>query len=179
MFILGYPTTKTCFLTLLFLYLPIDAPVHGRACSFSYFYLDCPLNVSIALHVHRYSRSSVCLLSLILPFRHNFMHNYPSTRLLGYIHTDVPGKKNLPDYFHASPPSERCMSTFVPVHQYTCSVDFFFIGITCTVTFQLIYSGTYTQIYLPVCLHASLSSNHKDLPVTTTISIPPHRCTRS
>ena len=31
---------------------------------------------------------------------------------------------------------------------------------------------------LPVCLHASLSSNHKDLPVTTTISVAVHRCTR-
>ena len=39
------------------------------------------------------------------------------------------------------------MSTFVPVDQYTCSVYFFFFGITCTMTFQLIYWGTYTQIY--------------------------------
>ena len=31
---------------------------------------------------------------------------------------------------------------------------------------------------LPVCLHASLSSNHKELPVTTTISVAVHRCTR-
>ena len=43
-------------------------------------------------------------------------------------------------------------------------------------TFQLIYRGTYTQIhpkiYLPVYLHAFLSSNHKDLPVTTTTCVP-------
>ena len=31
-FLSGYPTTKTCFLTLLFLYMPIDSPVHDCAC---------------------------------------------------------------------------------------------------------------------------------------------------
>ena len=36
-----------------------------------------------------------------------------------------------------------CMFTDVPVHPYTCSVYFFFFGITCTMTFQLL-SG-----YLP------------------------------
>ena len=50
-------------------------------------------------------------------------------------------------------------------------------------TFQLIYWGTYLEIYpeinLPVYLHAFLSSNHKDQPVTTATSIPAHRCTRS
>ena len=50
-------------------------------------------------------------------------------------------------------------------------------------TFQLIYWGTYTQIHpkvnLPVYLHASLPSNHKSLPVTTTTSVHAHRCTRS
>ena len=107
-FLLGYPTTKTCFLTLLFLDMPIDSPI----------------NVSIALHVHRYSRLSVCLLSLSLPFLHNFMHNYLSTHLLGYIHTDLP--ENKPDY-----------------------------------------------------LHASLSSNHKDLPVTTNTCVYAYGCTRA
>ena len=68
------------------------------------------------------------------------------------------------------------MSTDVPVHPYACSVCFFFFGMTCTRIFQLIYWGTYTQIhpkiYLPVYLHASVSSNHKDLPVTTTTCVP-------
>ena len=76
------------------------------------------------------------------------------------------------------------MYTDVPVHDYTCSVYFFFFGITCAITFQLIYPkitctmtfqlvcwGTYKQIhpkiYLPVYRHAFLSPNHKDLPVTT------------
>ena len=39
-------------------------------------------------------------------------------------------------------------------------------------------AATTTTKSLPVCLHASLSSKHKDLPVTTTISIAVHRCTR-
>ena len=75
------------------------------------------------------------------------------------------------------------MSTGVPVHHYICSVYLFLFGITSTITFQLIYWGTYTQIYpkikLPVYLHASLLSNHKDLPVTTTTCVHAHRCTRS
>ena len=75
------------------------------------------------------------------------------------------------------------MSTDVPVHHNTCSVYFFFFGITCTMTFQLIYWGTYTQIHpkinLPIYFHAFPSSNNKDLPVTTTTCVHAHRCTRS
>ena len=75
------------------------------------------------------------------------------------------------------------MSTDVPVRQCTCSVYFLFFGITCTVTFQLIHWGTYTQIHpkinLPVYLHASLSTNRKDLPVSTTACVPAHIWTRS
>ena len=80
------------------------------------------------------------------------------------------------------------MSTDVPVRQCTCSFYFLFFGITCTMTFQLIHWGTYTQIhpkiYLPVYLHASLSTNHKDLPVSTTtvylpIDVPVHNRTCS
>ena len=75
------------------------------------------------------------------------------------------------------------MSTDIPVHQYTCSAYFLFFSITCTMTFQLIYWGTYTQIhpkvYLPVYIHASLSSNHKGLPVTATTCVHAHGCTCS
>ena len=64
------------------------------------------------------------------------------------------------------------LSTDVPVHQYNCSVYFFFLCIYYAVTFQFIYWGTCPQIqpkiHLPVYPHASLSSNHKELPVTTT-----------
>ena len=71
------------------------------------------------------------------------------------------------------------MSTVVPVHQYTGSVYLFFFGITCTITFQLIYTQIYLKLFLPVYLHVSLLSKHKALPVTTTTSVPAHRCTRS
>ena len=99
------------------------------------------------------------------------------------------------------------MSTVVPVYQYTCSVCLFLFGITSTITFQLIYWGMYTQIYLkinlpvylhafllfnhkdlpqiypkinlPVSLHASLLFNHKDLPVITTTCVHAHIATRS
>ena len=75
------------------------------------------------------------------------------------------------------------MSKNVPVHHYTCLVCLVFFGITCTMTFQLIYWGTYPEIHpkinLPLYLHSSLSSNHKDLPVTTTACVHAHRCTRS
>ena len=75
------------------------------------------------------------------------------------------------------------MFTDVPVRQHTCSVYFFVFGITCTMTFQLINWGTYTQIppkiNLPVYPHASLSSNHKDLPVSTTTCVHAHTRTRS
>ena len=71
------------------------------------------------------------------------------------------------------------MSTDVPVHQYTCSVYFFFFGITCAMTFQLIYWGSYTHIHpkinLPVYLHASLPSNlSPQLLVYLPIDVPVH-----
>ena len=75
------------------------------------------------------------------------------------------------------------MSTDVPAHHHNCAVYLFFFGITCTTTFQLVYWGTYTQINpklnLTVYLHASLPSNYKDLPVTTTTCVPTLLCTRS
>ena len=110
------------------------------------------------IHAHRCTHS----LPYVFIFRLSFQLTvkiYPFTVLLFYMSTDV------------------------PVHRYTCSVCFFFFGIIYTMTFQLIYWGTYTQIhlkiYLPVYLHAFLSSNHKYLPVTTTTCVHAPRCTRS
>ena len=75
------------------------------------------------------------------------------------------------------------MSTDVPVLHYTCSVYFLCFGITCAMTFQFIYWGTYTQIHPKVNLHvyphASLSSNYKGLPVTTSTCVHAHRGTCS
>ena len=128
--------------------------------------LDLPINVSKGLpvttttcvHAHRCTRSWPYVFIFRLLFRLT-IKIYPLTVLLFYMSTDV------------------------PVHQYTCSVCFFFFGITCTMTFQLIYWGTYTQIhpkiYSPVYLHAFLSFNHKDLPVTTRTCVHAPKCTRS
>ena len=71
------------------------------------------------------------------------------------------------------------MSTDVPVRQYTCSVYFLFFGIICIMSFRLIYCVTYPQIHPKINLllypHASLSSNHKGLPITTTTCVHAHR----
>ena len=75
------------------------------------------------------------------------------------------------------------MSTDVPVHHYTCSVYVLFFGITCTMSFRLVYWGTYRHIHpkrnVPVYPHVFLWSNNKYLPFSTTTSVPAHRCTRS
>ena len=115
---------------------------------------------------------------------------YLSPQLLVYIPIDVPAEGltcsfsfRLTINIYLSMVLLFYMSTDVPVHHYICSVCFFFFGITCTMTFQLIYWGSYTHIYpkinLPVYLHASLPSNHKDLPVSTATCVPAHRCTCS
>ena len=75
------------------------------------------------------------------------------------------------------------MSTGVPVHHYTCSVYLFLFGITSTFYLSTHLPGyVHTDLpdfFLPVYLHASLLSNHKDLPVTTITCVHAHRSTRS
>ena len=119
---------------------------------------ELPVTTTTCVPAHICICSWPYLFIFILSFRLT-VKNYPSTFLLFYMSTDV------------------------PFHQYTCSVQFLFFSITCAMTFQLIYSGTYTQIHpkvnLPVYLHASLPSNHKGLPVTTTTCVHAHICTRS
>ena len=114
-----------------------------------------------------------------------------SPQLLAYLPTDVPVHDLfmfiLPFWLTVTVfPSIFLlfyMSTAVPVHQYACSAYLFLFGITCTITFQLICWGMCTQIYLkinlPVYLHPSLLSNHKDLPVTTATCVHAHWCTCS
>ena len=117
-----------------------------------------PVSTTTSVTAHRCTRSWPYLFIFILSFRLT-VKIYPSTVPLFYMSTDV------------------------PVHQYTCSIYFLFFCIFCAKTFQLIYWGTFPQIHpkinVPVYPYASLSSNHKDLPVTTTISRPAKRCTRS
>ena len=135
----------------------IHLPVYIHA-SLSSNHKGLPVTTTTCVPAHICTRSWPYLFIFIHSFRLS-VKIYPSTFPLFYMSTDV------------------------PVHQYTCSVQFLFFGITCAMTFQLIYWGTYTQIHpkvnLPVYLHASLPSNHKGLPVTTTTCVHAHVCTRS
>ena len=116
---------------------------------------ELPVTTTTFVPAHRCTRSWPYLFICILSFR-STVKNYPSTFPLFYMSTDV------------------------PFHQYTCSVLFsFFFGITCAMTFQLIYTQIHQKLNLPVYLYASLPSNHKDLPVTTTSCVHARRCSRS
>ena len=139
------------------IHLKINLPVYRHA-SLSSYHKDLPVTTTTCVHVHRCTRTGPYAFIFILSVRLT-VKIYPSTVLLFYMSTDV------------------------PVHQYTCSVYFLFFCVSYAVTFQLIYCVTYPQIHpkinLPVYPHASLSSNHEDLPVTTTTCVPAHICTRS
>ena len=184
-----YPSTFILF------YIYTDVPVHHYTCSVYFFFFgikctmtfqlisgyrpadhpkinlpvyphasplpknkELPVTTSTCVPAHICTRSGPYLFIFILSFRLT-ANIYPSTFLLLYMSTDV------------------------PVYHYTCSVYLFLFGITSTITFQFVYWDTYTQIYpkikLPVYLHASLLSNHKDLPVTTTTCVHAHRSTLS
>ena len=82
------------------------------------------------------------------------------------------------------------ISTALHVHRCTCSSLYLFslfVPFRHTIhsylsTHLLGYCSEpqiYPKIKLPVYLHASLLSNHKDLPVTTTTCVHAHRSTRS
>ena len=120
----------------------IDLPIYLHS-SLSSNHKDLPVTTTTCVHVHRCTRSGPYVFIFILSFRLT-VKIYPSTVLLFYMSTDI------------------------PVHQYSCSVYFLFFCISYTITFQLIFWGTYPQIHpkinSPVYPHASLSSNHKDLP---------------
>ena len=122
------------------IHLKINLPVYLHA-SLSSNHKDLPVTTTTC--VHTCTRSGPYAFIFILSFRLTGQI-YPSTVILFYMSTDL------------------------PVHQYTCSVYFFFFCISYAMTFQLIYWGTYTQIhpkiYLPVYLHDFLSPNHKGKP---------------
>ena len=139
------------------IHLKINLPVYPHASPLPK-NKELPVTTTTCVPAHICTRSWPYLFIFMLSFWLT-IKNYPWTFLLFYMSTDV------------------------PFHQYTCSVQFLFFSITCAMTFQLIYRGTYTQIYLkvnlPVYLHASLLSNHKGPPVTTTTCAHAHRCTHS
>ena len=135
----------------------INLPVYRHASPLSK-NKDLSVTTTTCVHAHICTRSWPYLFIFILSFRLT-VKIYPSTFPLFYMSTDV------------------------SVHQYTCSVYFLFFCVSYVVTFELICWSTYPQIHpkihLPVYIHASLSSNHKDLPVTTTTCVPAHICTCS
>ena len=72
------------------------------------------------------------------------------------------------------------MSTDVPLHHYTCSVcSPFWHNLHNDLSTHLLGCLYPQKINVSVYPHASLSSNHSDLAVTTTTSIPAHRCISS
>ena len=188
-------TVKIYRSTFLLFYMSTDVPVHHYTCSVYFFFF-----------------SITCTMTFQLIYWGTYTQIHLKINLPVYLHASLSSNhKDLPDSTTTCVPAHRCarswpclfifivflitvkiypsafllfyMSTDVPVHHYNCAVYFFFFGITCTTTFQLVYWGAYLQIHLklnlPVYLHASLPSNHKDLPVSTTTCVPAHRCTRS
>ena len=173
-----------------------DVPVHHYTCSVYFFFF-----------------AITCTMTFQLVYWGTYAQIHPKINLPVYLHASLPSNhKYLPVSTTTCVPAHSCtrswhylfifrlsfqlsikiypstfvlfyMSTDVPVQLYNYAVYFFFFGITCTMTFQLVYWGTYTQMHpiinLPVYLHASLPSNHKDLPVSTATCVPAHRCTRS
>ena len=107
--------------------------------------LDLPINVSTALHVHTYTCSSVYLFSLFLHFRHNM---YPSTHLLGYVHTD-PHVSPLPKNKDLSPQLLVCLPLNVPDHDPAISFSYFkySIWLTTKIYPSAFYCSTCPQIY--------------------------------
>ena len=75
---------------------------------------------------------------------------------------------------YPSPFLLRCMSTLVPVHQYTCSVYFFIFGITCTVTFPLICWDMYTQIIMLLLCLRTKTYLSPQLLVYLPLNVPDH-----
>ena len=185
-----YPSTFLLFC------MSTDVPFHHYNCSVYFFFFGI-----------------TCAMTFQLVYWGNYRHIHPKRNVPVYPHAFLwCNNKYLPVSTTTSVPAHRCtrswpylficiqsfwepfkvyLSTFLlfymskvaPVHHSNCAVYFFFFRITCTVTFQLVSWGTYTQLHpkinLPVYLHASLPSNHKYLPVSTTPCVPALRCTRS
>ena len=172
-----------------------NVPVCQYTCSVSFFFFWHKMHNLQLIYWGTYTqihRKILFPLFTIMLLFHLTIKTYLSPQLLVYLPIDVPVHdptcsfslsfweplRSTRQSFYCSPCPHVYLFITIPV-QFISS----FFGITCAMTFQLVYWGTYThthlKINLPVYLHASLLSNHKDLPVTTTISIPAHRCTHS
>ena len=85
------------------------------------------------------------LLPQLLVYLPKFVPVHGPTCSFSYFHSDEPFLSTRQRFYCSTRPQMYlfitilfCMSTDVPVHHYTCSVYFFFFGITCTMTVQLI-----------------------------------------
>ena len=148
-------TIKIYLFMLLLFYMSIDVPVHQHTCSVCFFFFGVTCTMTFQLiywgtytQIHPKIYLPVYLHAFLLPnhigeptCHHNYLCTYICSWPYLFIFT-------LTAKIYLSMFLLSCMSTSAPVHQYTCSVYFFFFSITCTMTFQLIYRGTYTQIYL-------------------------------
>ena len=111
--------------------------------------VQLPFNASTGLHTQMYPKVNLPVylhaslssnhkdlpvtLTTCVP-AHKCTHSSPYLFIFSYFHSDKPLRSTRPRFY---------MSTYVPVHHYT-PFDFFifFFGITCTITFQLIYWPT-------------------------------------
>ena len=147
-------TVKIYPSTFLLFYMTTDVPVHHCTCSVYLFLFGITSTITFQLvywgsytHIHP---------KINLPF--TFMlffclttKTYLSPQLLVYLPMDP--FMTLPVHFHTVflitvkiYPSTFllfCMSTDVRVHHYNCAFYFFFFGITCTMSFRLVYWGTH------------------------------------
>ena len=121
---------------------------------------DLPVNVSTALHVRRRTWLTVYLLSLFLPFWYN-MHNYLSTHLLGYVHTDSP--ENISTCLSPLPKNKNLPVTTICVPALKCTRSWpylfiftlLFAWLTAKIypsTFLQLYMSTYISIHQYTCL---------------------------
>ena len=117
-----------------------------------------PVSTTTSVPAHRCTRSWPYLFILIQSFWYPLSSTRPrfccSTFPQTYMFINIPVR--FISYFPAYP-SQRPFSSSTGVLTHRSTRKYFF----------------------PVYHHASLSSDHKDLPVSTTTCVPDHRCTRS
>ena len=94
----------------------------------------------------------------------------PFMTLPVHVHTVIPiNRLDLPVNV-----SLLYMYTNTPVHQYTCSVYFYILGITCTVTFPLICWGMYIQILMLLLCLTTKTYPSPQLLVYLPLNLPDH-----
>ncbi len=156
-------------------------PITTPAISFSYF------KYSIWLTAKIYPSTLFCstcpqiypFMSIPVQYFSLFGITYTVKFPLG-TYTQIQPEINVPVYLHTSPLSNNTdlpvtTNTCVPAHRCTLPWPYLFIFILYFRLNAKIYPSTFLQLFmtmLSVYFHVSLSSNHKDLPVTTCTRVP-------